>query len=123
MSSPGSILRARTDGAPNRQLTTEELLLLWVANQNPAFMRFDDLFDDRELAASTDYPRIVAAIRKQTAREADRAGGSDLVERLLEPGRQAPDSLAAQLRWIRDNWTDIVDGDLLDRLTSGASMS
>ena len=114
---PRKYLQAKTDGAPNRQLTTEELLLLWVANRNPAFMRFDDLFDDRDLAASTDYPRIVAAIRKQTDKNAERTGGQDLVERLLEPGRQAPDSLAGQLRWIRDHWADIVDYDLLERLT------
>ncbi len=114
---PRKYLRADTDGAPNRQLTTEELLLLWVANQNPAFMRYDDLFDDRDLAASTDYPRVVAAIRKQSAKEAERPDGQDLVERLLEPGRRSPASLAGQLRWIRDNWADIVDYDLLDRLT------
>ncbi|MCY7419539.1 MAG: hypothetical protein LH650_13830, partial [Chloroflexi bacterium] len=105
-----------TDGSPNRQLSTEELLLVWVANRNPAFMRFDELFDDHELAESTDYPSIVAAIRKQTAKGADRNDGQDLVERLLEPGRQAPDSLAGQLRWMRDNWADIVDYDLLERL-------
>ena len=106
-----------TDGAPNRRLTTEELLLLWVANQNPAFMRYDDLFDDHELAMTTDYPRVVAAIRKQSAKEAARADGLDLVERLLEPARQSPDSLGGQLRWMRDHWSDIVDDDLLARLT------
>ncbi len=116
---PRKHLRGRTDGAPNRQLTTEEMLLLWVANRNPAFMRFDDLFDDRELVASTDYQRVVGAIRKQTAKDADRTGGQDLIERLLEPGRQEPDSLAHQLRWIRDHWADIVDYELLDRLTQG----
>ena len=113
---PRVYLRADTEGAPNRQLSTEELLLLWVANQNPAFMRYDDLFDDAALA-DTDYPRLVAAIRKQSARDADGPDGQDLVERLLEPGRQAPDSLAGQLRWIRDHWADIVDVELLARLT------
>jgi len=113
---PRKYLRAKTDGSPNRQLSTEELLLLWVANRNPAFMRFDELFDDHELADSTDYPHIVAAIRKQTAKGADRNDGQDLVERLLEPGRQVPDSLAGQLRWMRDNWADLVDYDMLERL-------
>jgi glycosidase len=116
---PGAYLQATTDGAPNRQLSTEELLLLWVANRNPAFMRYDDLFDEHDLAASTDYPRIVAEIRKQASRDTTRTGGKDLVERLLEPAREAPDSLAGQLRWIRDNWADIVDDDLLQRLTWG----
>jgi glycosidase len=113
---PKAYLRARTDGTPNRQLATEELLLLWVANQNPAFMRYDDLFDDSELAASTDYPDVVAAIRRQVATDAEEDGGG-LVERLLEPARESPDSLAGQLRWIRDHWSDMVDLDLLERLT------
>ena len=114
---PRAYLQARTDGAPNEQLTTEELLLLWVANRNPAFMRYDDLFDEQDLATSTDYPRVVAAIRKQTASDAEGTHGTDLVERLLEPARRAPGSLAGQLRWIRDNWSDIVDVDLMQRLT------
>ncbi len=114
---PRTYLEARTGDAPNELLTTEELLLLWVANRNPAFMRYDDLFDEQDLATSTDYPLVVAAIRKQAARDAEGASGVDLVARLLEPARQAPGSLAATAALDRDNWPDIVDDDLLARLT------
>ena len=110
---PGTYLRAKTDGAPNRQLTTEELLLLWVANQNPAFMRYDDLFDEPDLAASTDYPRVVAAIRKQTAKDAEGATARTSWSGCWSPPGRHPTRLAGQLRWIRDNWPDIVDDDLL----------
>jgi glycosidase len=114
---PHHYLRAKTDGTPNRLLSTEELLLLWVANRNPAFMRFDDLFDDTELATRIAYGELVEAIRARTAKEARKTGGQDLVERLLEPARHAPDSLAEQLRWIAANWADLVDDDLLRLLT------
>ena len=114
---PRRYLRDRTEGTPNRLLTTEELLLLWVANRNPAFMRFDDLFDEAELVERTGYAGVVQAIRDRTAKEARKAGGQDLVERLLEPGRQAPGSLTEQLRWIAANWTDLVDDELLRLLT------
>ncbi|MEZ4596213.1 MAG: hypothetical protein R3C32_04810 [Chloroflexota bacterium] len=116
---PRHYLRAKTDGAPNRLLTAEELLLVWVANRNPAFMRYDELFDEAELARHTGYPEVVEAIRARTSREARRTGGQDLVERLLEPARHAPDSLAEQLRWIAAHWPDLVD-DELSRLLARA---
>jgi glycosidase len=109
---PHDHLRARTDGAPNRLLTAEELLLVWVANRNPAFMRYDELFDEADLVRDTGYPSVVDAIRARTSREARKAGGQDLVERLLEPARHAPDSLVDQLRWIAANWADLVDDEL-----------
>jgi glycosidase len=114
---PRRYLRARTDGTPNRLLTAEELLLVWVANRNPAFMRYEELFDETELLERTGYQKVVEAIRERTAREARRSGGFDLVERLLEPARQVPDSLAGQLRWIAEHWSDVVDDELLLLLT------
>lgn len=114
---PHRFLRGKSDGAPNRLLTAEELLLVWVANRNPAFMRYAELFDEATVAQQTGYQRMVEAIRSRTAREARATGGQDLVERLLEPGRRAPDSLAEQLRWIAANWTDVVDDELLRLIT------
>ncbi len=114
---PRHYLRARSEGAPNRLLTAEELLLVWVANRNPAFMRYGELFDETALAGRTGYQRVVAAIRERTAKEARKTHGQDLVERLLEPARQAPHSLADQLRWIAANWPDLVDDELLGLLT------
>jgi len=114
---PHRHLRAKTDGSPNRLLTAEELLLVWVANRNPAFMRYDELFDETDLARHKGYPEVVDAIRARTSKEARATGGQDLVERLLEPARQAPESLADQLRWIAANWADLVDDELLRLLT------
>lgn len=39
-------LNGTTEGMPNREAAVEELMLLWLANINPAFAPFRDLFDD-----------------------------------------------------------------------------
>ncbi len=45
-------LLAATEGMENREAATEELLLLSLANTNPAFVPFRELFDDAELKQS-----------------------------------------------------------------------
>ena len=42
-------LRGMTDGRPNREAALEELLMLWIANSNPAFKPFHALFEDKGL--------------------------------------------------------------------------
>jgi glycosidase len=115
---PDEYLDGTTDGSPNREVSLEELLLLWVANQNPAFMGYQELFDDRPLETASDYEEVVEGLRLAFARRAEATpGGEDLVERLLTPARLAPGSLVGQVRWMRDNWPDVVGPDLLARLT------
>ena len=38
------------DGMPHRAAALEELLLLWSANRNEAFKRFEELFEDKALS-------------------------------------------------------------------------
>ena len=45
-------LAGETDGVAHRQAALEEMLMLWLANLNPAFAPFRELFDDAPLAAS-----------------------------------------------------------------------
>src|SRR3954447_13545095 len=110
-------LQRTTDGVSNREIDLEELLLLWVTNQNPAFMVYGELYDDAALEG-TDYPRIVELLRGySTTRSESDPRGEDLVEKLLAPGRAAPTSLSGQLRWIVDNWDEVIGDDLRARLT------
>jgi hypothetical protein len=39
-------LEGETAGVPHRQIVLEEMLMLWLANLNPAFSPFVELFDD-----------------------------------------------------------------------------
>jgi glycosidase len=98
-------LRGETEGTANRELVLEELLLLWLANQNPAFARFGELFDDRPLEERTAYDALVrglqAFFRSQPTFGPD---DDDLITLLRRPALEGGDSLAAQLRWLRQRW-------------------
>ena len=51
-------LAGTTAGDPHSEAALEELLLLWLANTNPAFAPFRELFDDRPLASATAYTGV-----------------------------------------------------------------
>ncbi|MFZ2780877.1 MAG: alpha-amylase family glycosyl hydrolase [Rectinemataceae bacterium] len=99
---------------PNRELALEELILLKLANENPAFAPFRFLFDDgiREeaplpasLAAETDYRKAFEALEKAfKGMPGFGPDGLDLIELLRAPAKACPDSLEGQLRWIVERW-------------------
>ncbi len=94
----------------------EELLLTHVANENPAVGPLRELIDDRTLVEGTRYRDAIARIETTFADgpPMDDAGTS-LIELLRLPARQAPTSLAGQLRFIRSTW-GIVLGTSLETL-------
>lgn len=97
-------LEGETDDIPNRALVLEEVLLLWLANTNPAFVPFRELFDDSCLE-KTSYPRIVASMRTFFDSQPG-FGPSDqnLVKMLRSPAQAVPHSLSGQLEYIRGRW-------------------
>ncbi|HVJ93747.1 MAG TPA: alpha-amylase family glycosyl hydrolase [Labilithrix sp.] len=81
----------------------EELILLWVTNQNPAYDGVRRIITDHELGAS--YQAFVAeTLRFFYAEPAFGPGGETLVELLLAPGRAHPTSIVAQLEYIERRW-------------------
>ncbi|MGB7135227.1 MAG: alpha-amylase family glycosyl hydrolase [Acidobacteriaceae bacterium] len=94
-----------TEGLSHREAVLEELMLLWLANQNPAFRPFRELFDDTKLAQSTAYKQVTAQLGSYFAtRPATGMGRGNLIDLLRAPIEAAPDSLSGQLAWIRENW-------------------
>ena len=83
----------------------EELLLTRIANENPAVGPLRELIDDRALVEGTRYRDAIARIETSfgDGPPMDDAGTS-LIELLRLPARQAPTSLAGQLRFIRSTW-------------------
>jgi glycosidase len=113
---PVAYLDGSTDGIPNRAVVLEEMALLRLGNLNPAFGPFRELFDDRALAASTAYLEVVDAVADHfRAQPPFGPDGQALVEMLRAPAIASPDSLAGQLRFIRDRW-GLLLGRYLDRL-------
>ena len=99
-------LAGASDGLSHREAALEELTLLWLANRNPAFARFRELFDDAGLRLETDYATVTAALPEflDSRPPLDSETGS-LFQALAAPMLAAPDSLTAQLEFIRERWT------------------
>lgn len=99
-------LAMSTAGVENRHLVLEELLVLWMANNNPAFGPFrEELFADDVLAKETAYLNIVAELQtfleEQPGYGADK---TDLFTLLREPALKSPYDLAGQLRFLLERW-------------------
>jgi glycosidase len=108
-------------GVPGRQVVLEEMLLLALANADPAFVPFDELFDDETLSV-TPYASVVDSVaeffRSEPVFGPDE---EDLITMLRAPVRAAPDSLAGQLEFIRTRWGSLLE-DLLLRLLIGLDL-
>ena len=109
----------RTKGeVPGREAALEELTLTAIAARNPAAAAYREL---------TSHPSLVEEAQKQLldglagrGLEPDdpdlarKAPARTLWQRLIEPLEAAPQSLGAQLRWIRIHWAGwLDDADLL----------
>lgn len=103
----------------NREQTVEELILLHLANENPAFKPFAVLFDDLELQKNPLYEKAWANIQK-TFQNLPTFGpfNHDLINMLREPVVFSPNSLKGQLDYIRQYWADLL-GEWLRRLLAG----
>jgi hypothetical protein len=106
-------LAGTTEGRPNREIAFEEMLLLWLANSNPAFAPFQMLFDDTELKKQTAYGGVTKELPKFFATRPPMAGKlGSLVDALRAPMLAAPDSLTAQLDFISEEWAEFIGEDL-----------
>jgi len=111
----------RPDGrlVPNRELLLEELLMLWLANENPALQPFGDLFDDSELELKTVYSKVFPELDAFfTAQPKFGPDNLNLIDLLRAPARAHPHSLFEQLEFVRSRWGGFVASILLRLLTS-----
>jgi len=115
-------LAGATGDTPHRQIALEELLMLWLANDNPAFAIFLELFDDDDLEQNTVYNEIVPLL-DEFFRTQPPFGPENqpLIEMLRTPARRFPHSLEAQLEFIRTNWTAVL-GKYLYRVLSSLDL-
>jgi hypothetical protein len=106
-------LNGMTDGLPNREAALEELMLLWLANSNPAFAPFRELFEDKDLARQTVYKTVTEALPSylETRPPLSPEVGS-LLDALRAPMLASPDSITGQLDFIREKWTKYLGPDM-----------
>jgi glycosidase len=113
---PERWLAAETDGISHRAVAFEEMMLLWLANANPAFKPFSELFADQSLAAVTRYQAITTGLRDFFAtRPPLGSKRMNLIDMLRAPALASPDSLSGQLAYIVEHWAELI-GDSLQKL-------
>ncbi len=108
----GEWLAGTTDGLANREAALEELMMLWLANRNPAFQAYRELFADDGVRQGTVYATVEAklpAYFETRPRVAEKVG--TLLDALMAPALASPDSLTGQLDFIRENWIDELGGE------------
>jgi glycosidase len=112
-------LEQETSGIPNRQIVLEEMLMLWLANKNPAFSVFGELFDDSTLKKDTAYLETMEFFHSFFENQ-PRFGPDhqNLVDMLRTPALVAPHSLTGQLQYIREKWGSLLGPYLLRLLSS-----
>lgn len=116
---PADYLLGATGPDTNREVVLEEAMLLWLANNNPAFSPYLELFDDLGLEKETAYNQIIDELREFLAKEpAFGPGGQSLFDVLEAPIKASPYSLTGQLEYIRRHWSAYL-GKHLYRLLSG----
>ncbi len=101
----------------HRAVIFEELLLLWFANQNPAFRPFKELFDDTPLKEATVYAEVTQQLPDYFATQPplgpEELGLLQLLTSVFGEGEGG--TLSDQLSRLRARWGFAV-GDLLRRV-------
>jgi glycosidase len=113
-------LLGKTAQSSNRAIALEELILLWFANENPAYEPYRELFDDKELKENTDYLKLIDHVKYFYDNEAPAFGpeSASLFDMLLAPIKAHPNSLLEQLQYIRKYWYHFIQDLLFRILTS-----
>ncbi|HSU18114.1 MAG TPA: alpha-amylase family glycosyl hydrolase [Acidobacteriaceae bacterium] len=113
---PAEWLAKATEGMPNREAALEELLLLWLANINPAFKPFRELYADTELREQTIYGKATEAMPEYFKTRPPLAPEvGSLLDALQAPMKASPESLTGQLDFIRTQWAPYL-GDEIKRI-------
>jgi len=111
------LTRAKGD-VPGREAALEELALTSIAARNPAAAAYRELTSHPSLSEPAQKQLLDgvagADIDPDDPELAVKAPALSLWQRLVEPIEAAPQSLGAQLRWIRIHWAGwLDDADLL----------
>jgi glycosidase len=111
--------KGETSGVPNKLIILEEMLMLWLANANPAFSPYLELFSDVSLTNQTVYSEIIHQL-DQFFNYQPTFGpfNQQLITMLRSPAVASPNSLEGQLAYIRQHWAGLLGDHLIRLLTS-----
>ncbi len=109
-------LAGETEGENNRALSLEELMLLALANLNPAFEPFHFLFDDADLAEQTVYDNAIEELKNYFAGLPVFGPDNQSLWDLLRAPALASDTLSGQLDFMRKQWGLMIESFIMRML-------
>jgi len=109
------------NGSPEKRHSFySSLILIYTAESNPVFLARDGLFTIPELRLSPPYRALRTSLESFfRSQEPFQSSGKSLLDFLLEPLVKHPESLTAQLEYIRLNWSTLLGPELYRELLSG----
>ncbi len=111
-------INGNTNNISNKVIALQEILMLSLANENPSFLQFKELFDDEKLKNLTKYEKVISELEYFFKTQPVYGPyNQSLIELLKSPFRASPDSLVGQLLYIKEHWRLILSPETLDRLT------
>jgi glycosidase len=115
-------LESGTLGVSNKLIAMEEMLMLFISNENPALMPYKELFDDSQLREETPYIQIISCLDEFFRTQPPLGAlGQTLLDLLMAPLRAAPHSLYDQLEYIRLHWGAVL-AELYIKLLGGLDL-
>ena len=93
----------------NKEQVLEEMIMLHLDNEDPAFKPFIPLYDDKKLAKDEKWSEIWTQIQAYFKKLPFWGTFShDLITFLKEPVVFAPDNIQEQLNYVRTHWADLL---------------
>jgi len=110
-------LQGQSQSVSNVHIVVEELLVYILASNNPAFEKYGLVFKETFHKAIEASDALLNAVEKWSVNSSGfGTGKTNIIELLLAPMRSAPDSIEAQLAFVRSNWSNYLGSHLLDLL-------
>lgn len=120
---PIEYLEGKTANKTNREIILEELILLNLENLNPATNQLKELYSDEKLQRNTKYGELLVTSEKFFEKEKPVGkAGLNLFTFLRKPITASPYNIHEQLEFIRSNWTEILNAEMLNKLLLGKDL-
>ena len=116
-------LSGKTENISHKQISMEEMLLINIANNNPALQPYKEFFDDSVLRPSA-YDDSLWLLNDFFAKQPKFGGGESangnsgetLYEILVAPSKASPYSLEGQLKFLLHKWAPLLGAAFVERV-------
>ncbi len=108
----------KTVGKLNKEIALEEMMMLFISNFNPACIAFKELFDDSTLVKNSSYTTIISSLEQFFTNEKPFGpDGEFLFDVLKKPILENPNSLEAQLKFIKERYGVLLSPKYVDKIS------